>query len=235
MERPSASGVLARLRAAADPERKQVAEGYYSSAMHILGVPAGPVHDLAKELARGLKKAEDGEVLALVEGLVATNVHEARQVAYELLERHKVALRSLRTRQVEQLGKGNDNWLSVDTYATLVAGPSWREGRVTDAALQRWARSKDPWWRRTALVSTVALNLKARGGTGDVDRTLAICEVLADDSHPMVAKGLSWALRAAIQHDSDRVRAFLEAHDEHLPGLVRREVRKKLETGRKNG
>lgn len=229
------SRVLARLRAAADPERKRVAEGYYSSSMAILGVAAGPVHDLAKALARALKKADDEEVLTLVEALIASDVHEARQVAYEVLGYQKVALRSLRTRQVERLGKGNDNWLSVDTFATLVAGPSWREGRVTDAAVSRWARSRDPWWRRTALVSTVALNLEARGGRGDVDRTLAICEALADDQHPMVAKGLSWALRAAVQHDADRVRAFLETHDEDLPALARREVRKKLETGRKNG
>ncbi len=234
MGRPSASKVLERLRAAADAERRRAAEGYYSSVMRILGVAAGPVHDLARELARDLRGADDAEVLRLVDELLNTGVHEARQIAYELLERQKAALATLRTRQVEALGRGNDNWLSVDTYATLIAGPCWREGRVTDAAVLRWTRSKDPWWRRTALVSTVALNLKARGGTGDVERTLMICEALADDQEPMVAKGLSWALRAAIEHDADRVRSFLETHDEHLPARVRREVRRKLETGRKN-
>ena len=41
-----------------------------------------------------------------------------------------------------------------------------------------WARSRDLWWRRAAMVSTVPLNNKARGGNGDVLRTLKVCKML---------------------------------------------------------
>jgi 3-methyladenine DNA glycosylase AlkD len=61
-----------------------------------------------------------------------------------------------------------------------------------------------------------------------------ICRELARDSEAMVAKGLSWALRALIAVDRNGVVGFLEKHEAYLPSLVKREVRTKLETGKKN-
>ncbi len=82
-----------------------------------------------------------------------------------------------------------------------------------------------------ALVSTVPLNLRAAGGTGDTARTLAVCGRLAADRDDMVVKALSWALRELIVWDPDAVRSFVAIHD--LAPRVRREVTTKLETGRK--
>jgi len=72
------------------------------------------------------------------------------------------------------------------------------------------------------------------GRRGDVGRTLAVCALLADDHDEMVAKALSWALRELVAHDEAAVRGFLEEHESVLAARVRREVRNKLETGRKN-
>ena len=89
--------------------------------------------------------------------------------------------------------------------------------------------------RRVALVSTVPLNMKSRGGNGDVERTLLACERALGDSHKMVEKALSWALRALVPIDAGAVRGFLKEHESELPAFVRREVGKKLETGKKSG
>src|SRR5262249_31164529 len=137
-------------------------------------------------------------------------------------------------REIEALGRGLDNWVSVDTFGCFVAGPAWRDGRVTDPCVRRWARARDRWWRRAALVATVPLNQTARGGAGDARRTLAICRALAADGDDMVVKALSWALRALALHEPRAVRAFLREHDGELQARVRREVRNKLDTGRKN-
>ncbi len=122
---------------------------------------------------------------------------------------------------------------SVDCFSCSVSGPVWREGQLSDKEVLSWARSKNLWWRRTALVSTVPLNMRSRGGRGDSGRTLMICRELVHDSEPMVAKGLSWALRALIAVDRKGVQGFLEEHRGRLPSLVKREVRTKLETGKK--
>jgi 3-methyladenine DNA glycosylase AlkD len=99
---------------------------------------------------------------------------------------------------------------------------------------QRWAASPDRWWRQAALVSTVPLNLRSRGGTVNTERTLDICRQLAADGDDMVLKALSWALWELVVWDPQAVRRFLDEHDGVLAARVRREVRSKLETGRKH-
>lgn len=127
-----------------------------------------------------------------------------------------------------------DSWSAVDTFGRILAGPAWREGLVSDEVIDRWARSDDRWWRRAALVSTVALNVRSRGRRGDAPRTLAVCRRLVADPDDMVVKALSWALRALVIHDPHAVRAFLQEHDDVLAALVKREVGNKLATGLKN-
>jgi 3-methyladenine DNA glycosylase AlkD len=79
----------------------------------------------------------------------------------------------------------------------------------------------------------VALNQKARGGSGDAPKTLQVCELVASDSDEMVAKGLSWALRELAKRDVEPVIEFIDRYEALLPKRVVREVRRKIETGRK--
>jgi 3-methyladenine DNA glycosylase AlkD len=155
-------------------------------------------------------------------------------VAYELLFHHPTALAAIDANAIERLAGRLTDWGSVDAFGTLAAGPAWRLGAITDATVQAWAASPDRWWRRTALVATVALNVPARGGTGDPDRTLSICARLADDHDDMVVKALSWALRELVRWEPDAVRAFLTDHRHALAPRVTREVNNKLTTGLKN-
>jgi 3-methyladenine DNA glycosylase AlkD len=83
-------------------------------------------------------------------------------------------------------------------------------------------------------VCTVALNQKARGGTGDPERTLEVCGRVVDDRDDMVVKALSWALRELAKREPGQVEAFMARHGDALAPRVRREVRNKLETGLKN-
>jgi hypothetical protein len=83
-------------------------------------------------------------------------------------------------------------------------------------------------------VSTVPLNNRARGGQGDVHRTLKICRMLICDRDDMVIKALSWALRELSKRYPVPVSSFLEQYDEQLAARVKREVTNKLRTGLKN-
>jgi len=85
-----------------------------------------------------------------------------------------------------------------------------------------------------AVVSTVALNLKSRGGTGDTPRTIHVCEQVVDDHHDMIRKALSWALRELSKSGREAVVEFMEKYDSRLAGRVIREVHHKLDFGTKN-
>jgi 3-methyladenine DNA glycosylase AlkD len=191
---------------------------------------------LRREFSKRLAGAEPSFVLESALLLVGRpNPSMAhRLLAYELVAHHRGALASLKSRDVEALGRGIDSWAAVDTFACYISGPAWRGGQVKDATLLRWARSPDRWWRRTALVSTVPLNCKARGGSGDTPRTLAMCELLIADRDDMVVKAMSWALRELAKRDAAAVRGFLSHHGTSVAARVVREVGNKLRTGVKN-
>lgn len=185
-----------------------------------------------RRYSQELKTAEPAFVLDLVRELV--EIYGYRGIAYELILFHKDAFQRLGEAEVEELGRGIHSWGSVDSFARLVSGPAWRDGQVSDELIHRWARSEDRWWRRAALVSTVALNVRSHGGMGDVPRTLGVCCLLVDDPDDMVVKALSWALRELVVHDPEAVGGFLEEHEDRLAARVKREVRNKLTTGLKN-
>jgi 3-methyladenine DNA glycosylase AlkD len=225
----------ARLREHAKPERKRVAVTYFPTSMQVIGVAVPDLRAIARDVSKRLHGEPAEDVFALVEAVIVANTFEGRQTTYEILSRHPAAMAALKPKRIERLGRGNDNWASVDAFSVTIAGPAWRKGLLDDETVLRWAKSPDRWWRRTALVCTVALNQKAHGGKGDTSRTLMICELLASDRDEMVAKALSWALRALSVVDREAVVAFLERHDAVLPSRVRREVGTKLATGLKSG
>jgi hypothetical protein len=188
---------------------------------------------LRRAWSRRLAHHPAATVLALAGRLASLGDWE-RWTAYELIAHHPEAPRALRPRAVVALGRRLRGWGNVDGFACYIAGPAWRERRIPDALVRRWARSPDRWRRRLALVSTVPLNSRARGGSGDTERTVAICRMLVKDRDDMVVKALSWALRELSKRDRRAVQAFLREQDGVLAARVRREVRNKLNTGLKN-
>jgi 3-methyladenine DNA glycosylase AlkD len=233
------SSVAARiereLAAQANAERIRVMTGGYApSRLRYLGASVPDLRRVARRWSRELRTASPAQVRDVALALVRRGTVEGRQVGYELLARRRDAMDRLTPALVRRLGRGNDNWASVDGFASFITGRAWREGRLPDAEVRRWARSRDRWWRRTALASAVALNVRARGGLGDSRRTQLVCKAFTRDTDPMLAKALSWALRSLAPHDPSAVRAYLAAHRSTLPAIVIREVGTKLRTGRKS-
>jgi 3-methyladenine DNA glycosylase AlkD len=206
-----ADEILARIRTLAEPSTQSIRRVRREYSVEIRNWPGPAVLDLASRLAG-----------------------TQRWVAYELVHHHRGARSMLDAAAVKQLGRGLDSWGAVDAFARYISGPAWQQGRLPDALIQGWAASDDRWWRRAALVSTVPLNLRAAGGTGDTRRTLDICERLVDDRDDMVVKALSWALRELVIWDRAAVHQFLTDHNSRLAARARREVTNKLEVGLKD-
>jgi 3-methyladenine DNA glycosylase AlkD len=185
----------------------------------------------ARAIVRKLRGAPDAAVLGVA---LDTYAHDP-WLAYEILRAAPRAVAGAATRKsISRLAVGMASWGHVDCFACFVGGVAWREGRITDAEIARWARSRDRWRRRAALVSTVALNCRARGaGAPQPTRTLAVCAILLDDRDDMVVKAMSWALRELAKRDPAPVRRFLARHDGRIAARIRREVGNKLRTGLK--
>ena len=199
----------------------------------LAGATTPVVRAVRRRYSKRLALESPDIVLAIARSLAADKHWAARVVAYELLAEHPAAMRRLSAAIVERMARGLADWGSIDAFGVIIAGAAWREGRLPDRQVMRWARSRDRWRRRLALVATVPLNSKARGGRGDTARTLAVCRALVEDRDDLVVKALSWALRELSKRDPEAVSEFLSLENARLASRVRREVQSKLDTGRK--
>jgi hypothetical protein len=133
------------------------------------------IRALRKARSKAWKDKPAAFVTAVALDLAARREYRwARWFAYELIRFHKGAFAALNDRMLAKLAVGLDSWDSVDALGRILTGPAWVQGLASDALIDKWSRSKDPWHRRLALVSTIALNMAMDGGKGDTRRTLAI-------------------------------------------------------------
>ncbi|HEX9091945.1 MAG TPA: DNA alkylation repair protein [Anaerolineales bacterium] len=187
---------------------------------------------ICRKYSKLVLQAPAAYVLTFARELLFSHGH--RWQAYELIAAHKEAFQSLRAIDLEEFGQGINSWWTTDSFARTLSGPAWRDGLVPDELIVKWANSPDLWWRRSALVSTVAFNIRSQGGKGDVSKTLSICQILVAEHEDMLVKALSWALRELVYFDPQAVEGFIREHEHILAGRVKREVGSKLRTGLKN-
>jgi 3-methyladenine DNA glycosylase AlkD len=216
----------------AEYQIKEIIKDIETEISNLPTINTANVRQVRREFSKRLNKQAPEFMLQLAREL--NNTPRLRWFGYELVRYHKDAYKSLGVPELEALGQGISSWHDVDEFARILAGPAWLAGQIPDSAIEKWAYSADLWWRRAALVSTVALNMRSHGGPGDIPRTLHICRILVDDHEDMVVKAMSWALRELIVHDPEVVENFLQEYDDLVAARVKREVRNKLNTGLKN-
>lgn len=219
----------------ADNERVGLSDWYYPTGMKVVGLKSADLKTVSARVKKYIKTKNPEMLVPAAIYLSHSGIFECQQLAYALINRNFKLIETMKKDQVISLGKFMDNWVSTDSFSTQIAGPAWRLGVLEDDDIIKWARSNDRWWRRNALVATVGLNLKSQGGSGDPVRTLKICNILVSDHDDMVVKAMSWALRELSKHTRETVLNFLEKNENTLASRIKREVNKKLATGRKNG
>jgi hypothetical protein len=213
------------------PEIDEAADRIVAELQALATDKAPSLRTARRRVSAELKSLEGEDVVAICIGLIG---RVPRWFPCEIVGESKPALAALDITSVEALGRGLSSWYDTDGFGIPVSGAAWLRGAISDDDVRRWAASADLWWRRTALVSTVVLNSKSRGGRGDTARTLDIATRLVDDREDMVVKAMSWALRTLVPWDAAAVRGFLADYQSRLAARAARETRTKLETGRKN-
>ena len=217
-----------------DPQRKEMSKTYFPTVMKVIGVTNPDIKTILKELKNHYPDWNESRWIDLCKLLVATEIFECQVLAYEMIGRNKKLLNDLRFKDLADLGNNLDNWASVDHFSMGIYGVLWGKGVVRDVDIKQLLESENFWERRVAVVSTVALNLKSRGGSGDTSRTIWVCERVVDDHQDMIQKALSWALRELSKRDREAVADFMERYESRLAKRVVREVSHKLDFGTKN-
>ena len=227
-------GIIRSLETLKDPDRIAFAKKSYPTKSKVIGVTVPNEKLILKELNALTNKWTGKEKLELAKQLVNTDIFECQHIAFEYLGRDKKALHELSEQDIYDFDRNLDNWVAVDCFSAYLLGYAWRENKVSTEKVKSYMGSEDFWRRRIPIVATVSLNQKARGGSGDAKRTIEICTLAVDDHQDMINKALSWALRELAKIEKEPVYNFITKHEEKLHPRVLREVRHKLNTGRKN-
>jgi 3-methyladenine DNA glycosylase AlkD len=228
------SDLIKSIESLQDPKRKELAKTYAPTSMKVIGLTGPNEKIIVKELISTTKNLSIVDKINLAIQLVETKIFECQHIAYVYLNKNKKVLAALTKGDIEKLAKYLDNWVSVDTFSVFIYGVAWRLGIINEDAVKNLLKSNDYWQRRIAVVSTVPLNQKSQGGTGDAKRTLEICSLVVNDHKDMVVKALSWALRELSKREKTLVKEFLNRNRNHLHKKVIREVEHKLNFGTKN-
>lgn len=226
--------VLEALSDLSSEKRKEQTRYFAPGSQEVVGVSNPDMKEVIKALKEKYNTWDEQQWIAFCKKLVQCDIFECQVIAYELIGRNKKLLNTLSYKDLMDLWRNLDNWASVDHYTVGIYGVLWGKGVVEDHHIRKLLTSDNFWDRRVAVVATVALNLKSRGGTGDTPRTLAVCEKVVDDREDLIRKALSWALRELSKRDPQAVRDFMDKYQNRLAGLVIREVNHKLDFGTKN-
>lgn len=231
---PWSDQILIALRDCASESRRALTLQHAPTQLEVIGVTMPEVNAITREAAAAWRQLPVDERWSGLLALLKSGALEAHLVAWDVLAKDRKALANLTPAAARQLMSGLDNWVTVDTLGPRVLGVAWRQGALSDGFVSGLQEAENPFERRLALTMTIALNLKSRGGRGDARRTLEVVERAVDDRHDLVVKAVSWALRQLVDWDRQAVETFLDQHEDRLAARVRREVQRKLQTGKKN-
>lgn len=189
-------------------------KGEYGDGDQFLGVKVPVQRTIARDFAKELSLADTLKLLR-------SPFHEHRLTALFILvlkfQRGGVADRRKIYGEYVKHRSFVNNWDLVDSSAPHIMGVFLLDAPTKRAILYRFARSKNLWEKRIAIIATQTFIRN-----GQYDDTLAIAEILLHDSHDLIHKAAGWMLREVGDRDRTLEEQFLKKHASAMPRTMLR-------------
>lgn len=175
-------------------------KGQYGEGDKFLGVTVPDVSKIAKENI-------DAD-FDIIQKLIVSEWHEVRLLALKILVykyQSRKATAHLKKEifnfYIKNLEYVN-NWDLVDTSSPNIIGHYLLD--KDRKLLYRYAKSKNLWLRRIAIISTFTFIRN-----GELDDTFKISDILLHDKHDLMHKAVGWMLREAGKKDIEKLKKYL--------------------------
>jgi 3-methyladenine DNA glycosylase AlkD len=214
----TAQKIKKRLRQLASREKANVLQGFfktgpgeYGDGDVFLGVVVPDIRRVAKEF--------QGTPLSEIITLLKSAIHEERLLALLMLvsaytrgdDSLKKKIFSLYLKNTKYI----NNWDLVDLSAPNIVGSYLLD--KSRRPLYAFARSKDLWKRRIAILATFQFIKQ-----NDFDDTLGIATILLRDDHDLLHKAVGWMLREVGKRSLSAEEKFLRQHYRKMPRTMLR-------------
>jgi len=196
-------------------------KGEYGEGDKFLGISGPDQRKLAK-------KYQDINFSDL-QKVVCSPLHEYRQTSFLILVYKYQAAKEEKTKKeifnfYIKNHKGANNWDIVDITTPHVVGQYLYEFGHDTSLIYQYAKSKDMWERRIAILATYAF---IRNNI--FDHTLKISEILLHDQQDLIHKAVGWMLREVGKRDETVEESFLKKYYQIMPRTMLRYAIEKFE------
>lgn len=200
--------IRAKLFSLGNKERAENSKRYLKSNYEFYGMKVPEMRKIIKEY----KNLDFYSALNLFDELWKSGNHEEMNCALYLLS-HYVDKHPLEIWKflLERLDKAK-SWDHIDDLSTHILGKILAERLDLMSEVKKLGESRNPWFRRTSIVSTYPLIKKNK-----IELTLRLAEKLAYDDDVYVQKGAGWMLREAGKKNRFAVREFILMHIDMKP------------------
>jgi 3-methyladenine DNA glycosylase AlkD len=180
---------------------------------------------IAVEYAKTHPDLDRRALRAIAQGAWKTDVFELRSAALALLERRKEILEERDLPWLLDLVDGSKTWALVDWLAATIIGDVVGRHPASLRWLPIWAKHKNFWIRRTALLAQLDT---LKRGEGDWELFTRLAAGMLDEKEFFIRKAIGWVLREVSKKRPKLVYGFIRAHRDEMSGLTLREGAKYL-------
>ncbi len=194
--------------------------GEYGAGDKFLGIVVPDQRKVAKQFYQEISIADTVKLLS-------SEYHEHRLTAafvlvykYEKANKAKTNDPKLAKKIYDTYLKNRrfiNNWDLVDTSTPNIIGHFLLHHNGDRKILYQYAKSKDLWERRIAIMATYTF-IKAKQFTD----TIAIAGILVNDDHDLIHKAVGWMLREVGKLDLAAEEKFLKQHYKTMPRTMLR-------------
>jgi 3-methyladenine DNA glycosylase AlkD len=204
-------------------ERAAGSKRYLKSSMRHLGASVPEIRKEAKGAAREIESRR--ELRGLAEDLWAEPVFERRACAAFLLDYRVDLLGPADLPAIKRFVGSSETWALVDPLSVDLLGHLLLAHPDAAARLDPWARDRNFWVRRAALLSQIQ-PLKAGA---EFDRFAGWADAMLEEREFFIRKAIGWVLREAGKKRSEEVYEWLLPRAARASGVTIREAVKYLE------
>jgi len=212
------------LQRIADPVRAREMAAYMKTQMPFFGVPSRDRKVIVRTLSEAFPATTRNEYQHNVRALWRGPHREEKYLAvgYARSFSRFVTLSSIPLYRT--MITSGAWWDFVDEIAAHLVGTVLLHQRVRAASrVGEWATAEDMWLRRSSILSQ--LRHKQATDTDFLDR---VCTANLRDREFFIQKATGWALREYAKTSPAWVLAYVDAHEDEVSGLTRREALKHL-------
>ena len=216
----TAENLKSEIQKIANPEKAKLYQGFFKTGKGQYGegdIFLGLTVPQQREIAKKFQDLSLKEINTLLD----SKIHEHRLTALIILvnkyqksdEKNKKEIFNFYLGQTKRI----NNWDLVDVTCHKIVGEYLYHNQEQKQILYDLAQSQNLWEKRIAIISTAYFISKE-----NFDDTIAISEILLNDTHDLIHKAVGWMLREVGKRDKNTLVNFLKKFYKNIPRTMLR-------------